>query len=61
MTFIGNKPIVIFSVLLSKDLLTGAVGNGRLFPHFFGSKKPEGELDQQLHESSIDQPQMLDR
>ncbi|MEG5036433.1 hypothetical protein [Microcoleus sp. AT3-D2] len=26
---------MIFSVLLSKDRQTGAVGNGRLFPHFF--------------------------
>jgi hypothetical protein len=36
LTLISNKAIVIFSVLLSKDLQTGAVGNGRLFPHFFG-------------------------
>jgi hypothetical protein len=35
LTLISNKAIVIFSVLLSKDLQTGAVGNGRLFPHFF--------------------------
>ena len=33
--------MVIFSVLLSKDRQTGAVGNGRLFPHFFWGKKKE--------------------
>ncbi|MEG5236354.1 hypothetical protein QUB77_19175 [Microcoleus sp. AT9b-C3] len=38
MTLISNKAIVIFSVLLSKDRQTGAVGNGRLFPHFFGKQ-----------------------
>ncbi|UNU27145.1 hypothetical protein D0A37_28070 [Microcoleus vaginatus HSN003] len=41
MTLISNKAIVIFSVLLSKDRQTGAVGNGRLFPHFFWGKKKE--------------------
>jgi len=41
LTLISNKAIVIFSVLLSKDRQTGAVGNGRLFPHFFWGKKKE--------------------
>ena len=44
MTFISNKAIVIFSVLLSKDLQTGAVGNGRLFPHFFWRKNWKCDL-----------------
>jgi hypothetical protein len=41
LTLISNKAIVILSVLLSKDLQTGAVGNGRLFPHFFWGKNSE--------------------
>jgi hypothetical protein len=44
LTFISNKAIVIFSVLLSKDLQTGAVGNGRLFPHFFWGKNWKCDL-----------------
>jgi len=42
LTLISNKAIVNFSVLLSKDLQTGAVGNGRLFPHFFGEAGASG-------------------
>ncbi|MCY7385935.1 MAG: hypothetical protein LH628_25900 [Microcoleus sp. CAN_BIN18] len=40
-----------FSVLLSKDRQTGAVGNGRLLPHFFWERHPKQEARSKKQEA----------